>query len=126
MFRNRTEFARGLRKNETDAERLLWSKLRAKQMFGLKFRRQQPIGPFVADFICFEIRLVIELDGGQHATDVIHDEQRDRWFAENGFHILRFWNNDIFGNLDGVLARIESAAAPSPNPSPPGRGMTDT
>jgi very-short-patch-repair endonuclease len=85
--------ARALRRVMTNAERKLWGALRSRQLNGAKFRRQAPIGPFVADFLCYGTRVVIEVDGGQHA-DSAHDRARDRWFVANGFRVLRFWNND--------------------------------
>ncbi len=101
-----TDTARSLRKQSTDAERLLWRHLRARQLEGLKFRRQQPIGGYIVDFVCFEKRLVIEVDGGQHASAKEKDSERDRWFYEQGFSVLRFWNNEVFTNMDGVLEKI--------------------
>jgi very-short-patch-repair endonuclease len=94
--------ARSLRARMTDAERKLWYALRDRRFSGFKFRRQVPIDRFIADFICFEARLVIEVDGGQHA-DSSKDQRRDRWFAENGFRVVRFWNNEVLLNLEGVL-----------------------
>ena len=101
--------AQTLRKNMTDAENLLWSRLRRKQMQAFKFRRQAPIGPDIADFACFELALVVELDGGQHATEIKHDDQRDAYMNARGYQVLRFWNNDVIENLDGVLETISSA-----------------
>jgi very-short-patch-repair endonuclease len=100
--------ARALRSRMTDAERKMWFALRDRRFAQFKFRRQAPIGPFVADFICFEARLVIEIDGGQHA-DSLADKRRDRWFADNKFRVLRFWNNEVFSNLEGVLTVIAEA-----------------
>jgi very-short-patch-repair endonuclease len=91
-----------LRLHMTDAERKLWYALRDRRFAGFKFRRQAPIGPFIADFVCFDRRLVIEVDGGQHAGS-LRDRQRDRWFAANEFRVLRFWNNEVLSNLDGVM-----------------------
>ena len=99
-----TNIARNLRKNSTDAENLLWRYLRAGRLEGLKFRRQQPIGNYIVDFVCFEKRLVIEVDGGQHGTE--KDSKRDKWFAEQDFRVLRFWNNEVLGNISGVLEVI--------------------
>ena len=101
-----TKNARKLRKDSTRAESLLWSKLRAKQIAGIKFRRQQPIGNYIVDFVSFEKKIIIELDGGQHAKAKKKDSKRDKFLSENGFTVLRFWNNDIFSNLDGVLEVI--------------------
>ena len=97
--------ARSLRQNMTDAERKLWYALRDRRFAGFKFRRQVPIGPFIADFVCFEERLVIEVDGGQHAES-LRDQRRDRWFSANEFRVLRFWNNEVLANLEGVMTVI--------------------
>lgn len=97
--------ARALRLNMTDAERKLWYALRDRRFAGFKFRRQVPVGPFIADFVCFEERLVIEVDGGQHAES-LRDQRRDRWFSTNGFRVLRFWNNEVLANLEGVMTVI--------------------
>jgi very-short-patch-repair endonuclease len=100
--------ARALRVSMTNAERKLWYALRDRRFAGFKFRRQVPIGYFIADFVCFEKRLVIEVDGGQHC-DSAADMRRDRWFAANNFRILRFWNNDVLSNLEGVLTLLAEA-----------------
>jgi very-short-patch-repair endonuclease len=100
--------ARALRSRLTQAERKLWYALRDRRFSEFKFRRQVPVAPFIADFVCFEARLVIELDGGQHA-DSLGDKQRDRWFAVNGFRVLRFWNNDVLSNLEGVMTLLAQA-----------------
>jgi very-short-patch-repair endonuclease len=92
----------------TDAERKLWFALRDRRFARFKFRRQVPIGPFIVDFVCFEARLVIEIDGGQHA-DSLADKRRDRWFAANNFRVPRFWNNEVLSNLEGVSAVIAEA-----------------
>jgi very-short-patch-repair endonuclease len=92
-----------LRKGQTEAERKLWSRLRAKQTEGKKFRRQQPIGTYIVDFICFEKKVIIELDGGQHMQQSSKDQIRDRWFKAQGYKVLRFWDNEIFENFTGVL-----------------------
>jgi very-short-patch-repair endonuclease len=113
-----TTFAKQLRSNSTDLERLLWSRLRANRLTGFKFRRQLPIGPYIVDFACCEARLIVELDGGQHAETVLQDASRDDWLGEQGFRVLRFWNNDVLENLDGVLMRILEHLSPSPQPSP--------
>lgn len=106
---SRTTFVRELRKNSTDAERLLWRQLRGKQLKGYKFRRQEQIGAFVVDFICYEKKLIIEADGGQHALNVEKDEMRTAWFKEQGFTLLRFWNHEILQNIDVVMASISRA-----------------
>jgi len=102
-------FAKELRQNMTDAEQLLWKQLRAQRFLGLKFRRQVPIGDYIADFACFEARLIIELDGGQHAEQEAQDGARDAWLHAQGFAVLRFWNHEVLGNLEGVLAVIQRA-----------------
>jgi very-short-patch-repair endonuclease len=100
--------ARVLRSRMTDAERKIWFVLRDRRFAQFKFRRQVSIGPFIADFVCFEARLVIEVDGGQHA-DSAGDLKRDRWFAANKFRILRLWNNDVLSNLEGVMSLLAEA-----------------
>ncbi len=108
-----TQSAKNLRKQETDAERLIWSYLRAGKMDGLKFRRQQPVGPYIVDFACLDKNIIIEIDGGQH-TENIKDETRDAWLADQGFKILRFWNNDVLKETDAVLESIRLALTPPP------------
>ncbi len=98
--------ARSLRSNMTDAERRLWHAIRGRQIGGHRFRRQHPIGPYIADFACLEQRCVIELDGGQHQDQVIYDERRTLYLQEQGWQVLRFWNNDVLSNLDGVLSMV--------------------
>jgi very-short-patch-repair endonuclease len=100
--------ARALREGQTDAEALLWSWLRDRQLNDLKFRRQRPIGPYFADFVCLEIGLVIELDGGQHTdgASVVYDQKRTGDMAALGFQTLRFWNNDVLTQTDAVLEKI--------------------
>jgi very-short-patch-repair endonuclease len=114
--------ARALRKNLTDAESRLWGALRRRQLKGVRFRRQVPIGPFVADFACLSAKLIVELDGGQHAARVLDDARRDEWLAERGYRTLRIWNNDVFGNIEGVLATIAAALDGTPHPDPPPQG----
>jgi very-short-patch-repair endonuclease len=101
-----TGFAKTLRRHSTDAEALLWKKLRARQLRGIKFRRQQPIEEFIVDFVSFEKRLIIELDGGQHAEARQRDMERDRLLRSHGFEVLRFWNNEVLENIGGVLEVI--------------------
>ena len=101
--------ARDLRKTMTDAERRLWSRLRQKQLDGFRFRRQQPIGPYIVDFFCPEAALIIEVDGGQHASTEAEDEARTRWLAARGYRVMRFWNNDVLGNIEGVLLTIRGS-----------------
>ena len=114
------DFAKSLRQNMTEAERRLWYFLRAHRFDGQKFRRQQPIGPYIADFVHLGARLVIEADGGQHTRSGA-DVRRDAWFGRNGFRVLRFWNHEILQNTQAVLEQVwvVLAAGPlSPNPSP--------
>jgi very-short-patch-repair endonuclease len=100
--------ARALRRRMTDAERVLWNHLRHRSVGGIKFRRQQPIGPFVADFACWNARLVVEIDGGQHTGD--RDAERTRAMQSEGWHVIRFWNHDVLANPDGVLLAILDTA----------------
>ena len=95
-----------MRKNPTVAEKKLWSRLRSKQMKGLKFRRQEPIDDVIVDFVNFEKRIVIEVDGGQHNIDKEKDKKRDNQLEEKGFKVLRFWNNDVIKNTENVLEQI--------------------
>jgi very-short-patch-repair endonuclease len=103
----------------TDAERKPWFALKDRRLQGAKFRRQAPVGPFIADFVCFDARLVVEVDGGQHAGSA-RDARRDGWFAANDFRVLRFWNNEVLSNLDGVLTSIAAQLAPVTTANPPG------
>jgi very-short-patch-repair endonuclease len=104
----KTARARRLRRDATDAELKLWNRLRARTTNGFKFVRQEPIGPYFVDFLCRQQRLIIEVDGGQHATDR-RDAVRERWLVARGYRVLRFWNNDVLGNVDGVLEVIADA-----------------
>ena len=116
--------AKKLRCNQTDAEQKLWYPLRAHRFLGLKFKRQKPLGRYIVDFICVEQRLVIELDGGQHAEQTAYDAERDNWLRSEGYTVLRFWNNEVMQELEGVLEKIRLAlsSCPSPQPSPRMRG----
>ena len=107
--------ARNLRHNPTEAEKRLWSILRDRQLDGCRFRRQAPIGAYIADFACFSRRLVIEVDGGQHAG-AGSDKQRTRWLESQGFRVIRFWNNVVFENIEGVRAAIREALRASTPP----------
>jgi very-short-patch-repair endonuclease len=100
--------ARRLRVNQTDAETVLWNRIRNRQIDGHKFVRQEPIGGYVCDFVCRERLLIVEVDGGQHSEST-SDLIRDRRLAEEGYKVVRFWNNDVLGNLEGVLVTIQSA-----------------
>jgi very-short-patch-repair endonuclease len=92
----KSSFAHQLREGMTDAERLLWAALRAKQIGGLRFRRQQPIGPYIADFFCPAAKLIVELDGDQHGSAESYDERRTRWLREHGYRVMRFANREVF------------------------------
>jgi very-short-patch-repair endonuclease len=116
--------ARRLRREQTDAERTLWKALRSRQFSGLKFRRQHPIGPYIVDFCCLDLKLAIELDGGQHASQTDADDRRSHCLAQTGYRVLRFWNHEVLMNLEGVLHCIAESIVPSPLPSPKGRGRT--
>ncbi|RYX91724.1 MAG: endonuclease domain-containing protein [Comamonadaceae bacterium] len=100
--------ARALRQNQTDAEALMWSKLRDRRFLNLKFRRQHPISGYFADFACIDIMLVVELDGGQHAdaADALHDARRADDMAAEGFTTVRFWNNDVLAQTESVMAQL--------------------
>ena len=123
--------ARNLRNNSTEAENLLWSRLRRSQLGGLKFTRQLPIAGHFADFACRSARLVIELDGSQHLDMTAQDEARTRRIEAEGYRVIRFWNNDLTTNMDGVLETIlaaalangERTATPQPPPAS-GRGSS--
>jgi very-short-patch-repair endonuclease len=100
--------ARNLRRKESDAERKLWYKLRSRQFENLKFRRQHPIGKYIVDFVSLETKIVVEVDGGQHNEpgNMEKDEQRTAWLENEGYHVIRFWNNDVLLNIDGVGLKI--------------------
>ncbi|UCV15206.1 endonuclease domain-containing protein [Quatrionicoccus australiensis] len=111
-----------LRKEATDAERFLWQFLRDKQL-GVKFRRQHPFSNYVLDFVCLERKLVIELDGGQHAETASADNERTRFLQVAGFRVLRFWNNQVFQETEAVIESIMAVlATPHPHPGPPLEG----
>jgi len=116
------KFARELRKRQTDAERLLWSRLRNRQLAGCKFRRQQLIGDYIVDFICLEPKLVVELDGGQHSEQVEYDSKRSNFLNRFGFKVLRFWNNDVLNEVESVLECILLELNKSPLPQGEGQG----
>ena len=100
----KTIISRKLRNNLTEAEKYLWYVLRAENL-GFKFRRQEPIGNYIVDFVCYQKKLIIELDGGQHYESA-DDKERDEWLKSQGFAILRFWNNEVLENRDGVVLKI--------------------
>lgn len=109
--------ARSLRTNSTEAERVLWYHLRAARLQGYKFRRQTPLGRYIVDFVCFEAHLIVEVDGGQHGEQQAYDRQRTAWLEGQGFRVLRFWNTEVLGNVEGVkevIVRACEGGAPSP------------
>lgn len=108
--------ARSLRRSLTEAEKRLWSRLRDRQLRNAKFRRQQPIGPYIVDFVCQEHRLIIECDGSQH-VESDSDRRRDAWLRNKGYHVLHFWNNDVLANTEGVLTAIFEALGEVPSPT---------
>ena len=118
--RHLTHVAKRLRQEMTDAERVLWREVRAHRFAGFKFKRQEPLGMYVVDFVCYEAKLIVELDGGQHASQKEADEERTRWLASRGFRVLRFWNNDVLTNTAGVMQEIEKKLPPLPDPLPQG------
>jgi very-short-patch-repair endonuclease len=126
-MRKGVQFARKLRRETTDAERRIWARLRNRRLPGFKFRRQHPVAGYIADFVCLERRLIVELDGSQHASAEVaaDDVARTRRLNECGFRILRFWNNESLQTTDAVVDALAAALAPSPQPSPPkGAGKT--
>ena len=120
------QFAQELRNNPTDTERLLWQHLRNKQIENVKFRRQHAIDNHIVDFVSLEIKLIIELDGGQHLESHTYDQQRDDVLRSHGFEILRFWNDAVFTQTESVLERIYERVVAlkqtHPHPSPPLEG----
>ena len=120
---SRVATARRLRRDQTDAERALWFRLRDRRLNGLKFRRQMPLKSYVVDFCRESARLVVELDGGQHVERSNKDAKRTADLEAYGFLVLRFWNNDVLNNIDGVVETIIATASqepPNPNPLPDG------
>jgi very-short-patch-repair endonuclease len=114
------QHAKELRVAMTDSERRLWSRLRLEQL-GAKFRRQHPLGAYVLDFVCLDARLVVEVDGSQHAEQSVYDGRRDAWLEQQGFRVLRFASNEVLSNTDGAVMSIVDALA-APTPSLPQRG----
>jgi len=112
---SKTNSVRALRRRMTDAELRIWYFLRGRHLVGFKFRRQHPIGPYVVDFVCLEQKLVIELDGGQHASDP-NDLRRDAFLQRNGFRVLRFWNNEALSHTAAVCESILRTASVTPSP----------
>jgi very-short-patch-repair endonuclease len=125
MAKGLTHLAKGLRKKSTDAEKLLWSRLRAGRCEGMKFRRQHSIGQYIVDFVCLERKLIIKLDGGQHALpdEARKDRQRDAWLEKEGYTVVRFWDNEVLMNRNGILDAIRERLHRTPSPqSPPLKG----
>ena len=119
MIGKTNPFARRLRIDSTEAERLLWQRLRNRQLGGNKFRRQVTIGPFIVDFACIDACLIVEIDGGQHSEE--RDAARTAFLQSKGYRVIRFWNNEVLENTEGVLQSILmelESQAPSPNPLP--------
>jgi len=117
--------ARELRKNMTEVERFLWRQLRLRQFGGHKFRRQQPIGKYIVDFVCLEKKLIVELDGGHHLEQVAYDLERDAWLEKQGFFILRFWDNEVVKEIESVKEVIMKALeerSNTPHLTPPPQG----
>jgi very-short-patch-repair endonuclease len=108
---SRVGLARELRRKQTDAENLLWAGLRNLRSDGIKYRRQHPIGDYIVDFVCLEKKLIIEVDGGQHNEDreIKRDGNRTKWLENEGYRVIRLWNNDVLENLEGVIFRIREA-----------------
>jgi very-short-patch-repair endonuclease len=102
---------RELRRNQSDAESILWARMRNSRFEGVKFRRQHPLGNYIVDFASLDAKLIIEVDGGQHNESgmIEEDKQRTKWLESKGFKVLRFWNSDVFENLDGVLEKIRES-----------------
>ena len=125
-MRGKTGIARRLRRDQTDAERVLWFRLRDRRLGGWKFRRQGPIDRYVVDFVCVDGRLVVELDGGQHGERIQQDAARTEVLQAMGYLVLRFWNNDVLENTDGVVETIldtlnqSRSVPPHPDPLPSG------
>ena len=122
----RHDYARNLRSRLTDAERRLWARLRNRRLLGVKFRRQDPVGSYIADFCARELRLIVELDGGQHTTQREYDARRTRYLEAKGYQVIRFWDNDVLRDTNAVLEEIariigsRASCAPHPDPLPRG------
>ena len=125
MDDNQRSFARRMRAEPTEAERVLWQRLRQNiRLAGSHFRRQARIGPFIVDFVSRKAKLVIEVDGGQHDWRKDEDAARTRQIEALGYRVMRSWNSDVLGNIEGVLHEIQCAWTPTPDPSPQGGGET--
>ncbi len=113
-MKNKTILARNLRKNSTIQERRLWNLLKNRQFHNLKFKRQQPIGDYIVDFICKEAKIIIEIDGGQHnePENIEYDKTRTEYLNNLGYKVIRFWNNEIYENIEGVVLRLKEEINP--------------
>ena len=121
MKKKLRNISRILRKKSTDAESYLWRYLRNRQIEEFKFRRQQPLGKYIVDFVNFKRKIVIEIDGGQHAIYKEKDKVRDSWLRKEGYEVLRFWDNEVLNNMEGILKVVrEKLLTPHPNPLPQG------
>ncbi len=98
--------ARALRRQMTEAEKVMWSKLRDRRLDGVKFKRQKPIAGYIVDFVALDLKLIVEIDGGQHAEKATEDAARTRVLEDSGYHVVRFWNHDVLGNIEGVLEAL--------------------
>ncbi len=116
MSKRHIQQARSLRKRQTPAEQILWEKIRNRRINDKKFRRQVPVGPYVVDFLCCELKLVIEVDGDVHAGKEEYDLSREKYLEEKGYHIIRFTNGEIFYELENVLHRLFDVTLNSPLP----------
>ncbi|WP_439569015.1 endonuclease domain-containing protein [Sphingopyxis sp.] len=117
-YKRPTMRSRELRLNATDAERKLWAQLSARKVAGVRFNRQFPVGPFICDFVSRTAKLIVEVDGGQHAVDVAKDASRTAFLQSQGYRVIRFWNNDVLERIEGVVGEIERVIANMPSPSP--------
>ncbi|MCW0198692.1 endonuclease domain-containing protein [Sphingopyxis sp.] len=124
-YKRPTARSRELRLNATNAERRLWQQISARKIAGIRFNRQFPIGPFICDFVSRTARLVIEVDGGQHAVDVAKDQARTAYLEARGYRVIRFWNNDVMERIEGVVNEIERILETCPPPAPPINGRGD-
>ena len=114
------ECAKGLRVEATEAEQAMWYRLRDRRFMGLKFRRQVPLERYIADFVCWELKLIVELDGGQHMARAVYDQRRSQWLAGQGYTVLRYWNNQVLQEMEAVLEAmrlwVQEQRAPHPRP----------
>jgi len=117
-YKRPTARSRELRTNATLAERRLWRRLSARQVAGFRFNRQFPIGPFICDFVSRSAKLIVEVDGGQHSDQAKADARRTTYLKSQGYRVVRFWNNDVIENTDGVVEVIARILADSPSPDP--------